>query len=85
MINLKHSNYIKNNEILYWNSPSFIWNIYNDRLGIKDQVYKKKTFKRKKIILINFNIADLGNRFIFVMTIKAYFSFVFSLFFGQSN
>ncbi len=36
MINLKHSNYIKNNEILNWNSPSFIWNIHNDRLGIKD-------------------------------------------------
>lgn len=58
MINLKHSNYIKNNEILNWNSPSFIWNIHNDRLGIKDQVYKKKTFKRKKINPINFNIAD---------------------------
>ena len=54
----KHSNYIKNNEILYWNSHSFIWNIYNDRLGIKDQVYKEKTFKRKKINPINFNIAD---------------------------
>ena len=65
MINLKHSNYIKNNEILYWNSPSFIWNIHNDRLGIKDQVYKKKTFKRKKINLLNFNIADKVNRFIF--------------------
>ena len=51
-------NYIKNNEILYWNSHSFIWNIHNDRLGIKDQVYKKKTFKRKKINLINFNITD---------------------------
>jgi len=25
----------KNNEILYWNSHSFIWNIYNDRLGFK--------------------------------------------------
>jgi len=35
-MNLKHSNYIKNNEILYWNIHSFIWNIYNDRLGIKD-------------------------------------------------
>ena len=44
----QNSNYIKNNEILYWNSHSFVWNIYNDRLGIKDQVYKKKTFKRKK-------------------------------------
>ena len=58
MINLKHSNYIKNNEILYWNNHSFIWNICNDRLGIKDQVYKKKAFKRKKINPINFNIAD---------------------------
>ena len=58
MINLKHSNYIKNNEILYWNSHSFNWNICNDRLGIKDQVYKKKTFKMKEINLINFNIAD---------------------------
>ena len=65
MINLKHSNYIKNNEILYWNSYSFIWNIYNDRLGTKDQVYKKKTFKRKKINLLNFNIEDVGSRFIF--------------------
>ena len=58
MINLKHTNYIKNNEILYWNNHYFIWNIYNYRLGIKDQVYKKKTFKRKKINPINFNIAD---------------------------
>ena len=48
MINLKHSNYIKNNEILYWNNHSVIWNIYNYRLGIKDEVYKKKTFKGKK-------------------------------------
>ena len=32
----QHSNYKKYNEILYWNSPSFIWNIHNDRLGIKD-------------------------------------------------
>ena len=48
MINLKHSNYIKNNEILYWNSPSFIWNIHNDRLGIKDQVYKKNDFQKGK-------------------------------------
>ena len=48
----------KNNEVLYWNSNSFIWNIYNYRSGIKDQVYKKKTFKRKKINPINFNIAD---------------------------
>ena len=54
----QNSNYIKNNEILYWNNHSFIWNIYNDRLGIKDQVYKEKNFKRKKINLINFNIAD---------------------------
>ncbi len=58
MINLKHRNYIKNNEILYWIIPSFIWNIHNDRLSIKDQVYKKKTFKREKINLINFNDAD---------------------------
>ena len=58
MINLKHSNYIKNNEILYWNSPSFIWYIHNDRFSIKDQVYKKKTFKREKINLMYFNIAD---------------------------
>ena len=36
MINLKHSNNIKNNEILYWNSTTFIWNIHNHRLGIKD-------------------------------------------------
>ena len=48
----------KYNEIFYWNNHSFFWNIYNYRLGIKDQVYKKKTFKRKKINLINFNIAD---------------------------
>ena len=48
----------KNNEILYWNSHSFIWNICNDRPGIKDQVYKKKTSKREKINLIYFNIAD---------------------------
>ena len=48
----------KYNEILYWNNHSFIWNIYNDRLGIKNQVYKEKTFKRKKINPINFNIAD---------------------------
>ena len=47
MINLKNSNYIKNNEILYWNNHSFSWNIYNDRLGNKDQVYKEKTFKIK--------------------------------------
>jgi len=26
----------KYNEILYWNNHSFIWNICNDRLGIKD-------------------------------------------------
>ena len=58
MINLKHSNQIKNNEILNWNSPSFIWNIHNDRLGIKDQGYKKKTFKKEKINLKNFNDAD---------------------------
>ena len=57
-MNLKNSNYIKNNETLYWNNHSFIWNICNDRLGIKDQVYKKKTFKREKINLISFNIAD---------------------------
>ena len=54
----QNSNYIKKNEILYWNNYSFTWNIYNDRLGIKDQVYKKKTFKRKKINLNNFNIVD---------------------------
>ena len=84
MINLKHSNYLKNNEILYWNSPSFILNIHNDRLGIKDQEYKKKTFKRKKINLLNFNIADKVNRFI-VLRIKSHFSLIFSLFFGQSN
>ena len=54
----QNSNYIKNNEILYRNSNSFIWNIYIDRFGIKDQAYKKKTFQRKKINLINFNIAD---------------------------
>ena len=35
-MNLIRSNYIKNNEILYWNNHSFIWNICNDRLGIKD-------------------------------------------------
>ena len=38
----------KNNEILYRNSYSFIWNIYDDRFGNKDQVYKKKTLKREK-------------------------------------
>ena len=54
----------KYNEILYWNNHSFIWNLYNDRFGIKDQVYKKKTFKRKKINLLNFNVADKVNRFI---------------------
>ncbi|KGF96436.1 hypothetical protein EU95_0672 [Prochlorococcus marinus str. MIT 9201] len=36
LINPKYSNYKKNNEILYWNIHSFIWNIYNDRVGIKD-------------------------------------------------
>ena len=58
MNKFQNSNYIKNNEILYWNSHSCIWNIYTDRLGIKDQVYKEKTFKRKKINPIYFNIAD---------------------------
>ena len=48
----------KKNEILYRNSYSFIWNTYNNGIGIKDQVCKKKTFKREKINLINFNLAD---------------------------
>ena len=47
MINLK-DNYIKNNEILYRNIHSSIGNIYNYRLGFKDEVYKKKTFKGEK-------------------------------------
>ena len=75
----------KYSEIFYWNNHSFIWNIYNDRLGIKDQVYKEKTFKREKINLLNFNIADKVNRFIFALIIKSQFSLIFSLFFGQSN
>ena len=47
-----------------------LFGIYNKRFGIKDQLYKKKLLKGK-VNLINFNIADYGNRFIFVLRIKA--------------
>ena len=46
---------------------------------------QEKDFQKEKINLLNFNIADKVNRFIFAIGIESYFSLIFSLFFGQSN
>ena len=47
--------------------------------------YTRKRLSKGKNKPYKFHTTDQVNRFIFVLRIKSYFSFIFSLFFGQSN
>ena len=60
--------------------------IYYYRFSIKDKIYEKKNFQRKKTNLLNFIIEYLSKYINFLLRIKAHFNLFFHYFLvNQTN